>query len=222
MRLLVVICSNGDTRAMDACVAQCRMQSDAVESDGRYSVEITTPSSGQDLLSAWDNDPSSVPELCLWLSRPLDLKEGVLAALLENSEFLRHKALIVASVSDKEGNVLSGGRTRRGRLIQPDPVIPVPCRFYDTEMFFVPGYVIRRLGSSSDLFKKTFYEYAAGSKVIRAEVSRVVAPGVLASVEALPVVSVWNDSSSSFPAKSLALLKEAGSSLIRVIHSLHG
>lgn len=222
MNLQVVICSNGDTRTLESCVSECRMQSDSIESEGKYSVEIVPVLQAQDILSGWDSDPASIPDLCLWLSRPLDLKEGALAALLENSEFLRHKAVIISSVSDKEGNLVYGGRTHRGRIVQPDPVIPVPCRFYDPEMLLVPEYAVRRLNYASDLFKKSFCEYAAGSKVIKAEVSRVVAPGTMATVDTIPSVSVWNDPSSSFLDKSLTLLKQAGSSLIRIIHSIHG
>lgn len=57
----------------------------------------------------------------LWMDSDLRLEEGAFASFFENSFFLRHKAVIAGTVSDLSGNLLSGGRSRHGRLLEPDP-----------------------------------------------------------------------------------------------------
>ena len=221
MKIVVVICASGSDRtALDVCVGECQRQIDPIVSEGEYSFEIVTPADAQSLLSSWHSDPSSAPDLILWLSSPFLIKEGTVLSFIENSEFLGHRALLVGTVTGRSGAIVHGGWSRKGRLVEPDPVIPVPCHTFDPCFLMFPGSILRKLSSPSDIFRNSFYEYAAGSRLVQAGIPRVVAPGIAAVTDIDPVPSVWKDPSRPMLERSFAFLKHSFRDLVCSIHSL--
>ena len=136
-----------------------------------------------------------------WIDHDLMLSDGALASFLENSEFLRHKAVIAGTVSRTDRSLLFGGRGRRGRLIEPDPTIPVPCHYFDMSLVLVPAYALNRLENPSDFFRKSILDYGYGPKVVKAGVARVVAPGIMAKTARRIEVPSWKDPGSSLKGK---------------------
>ena len=86
-----------------------------------------------------------------------------------------------ATVCGPDKAPVFGGRNKRGKLLEPDPVIPVPCAFFDMDFALVPGYAFSCLENPSDMFRERQFDHGYGARAAKAGVKRVVAPGVLAT-----------------------------------------
>ena len=186
------------------CLEECQKQIDAVASEGRYSFSIFLNYEGAAGYQAmWEKAAKEGNELFLWVDQDLMLAEDALASFLENSEFLRHKAIIAGTVASPDRTLLFGGRTRRGRLIEPDPTIPVPCQLFDLSLALIPGYAFSKLENPSDMFHRSFASYGYGHKAAKGGVARVVAPGIPARTTRKIEMSVWRDPDSTLKDKVL-------------------
>ena len=126
--------------ALESTVAECRRQIDLIPSD-EYTFELFV---NPDLDEAWR--AAGERDFYIWLHGLVTPVEGALYSLLDNSSFLGDRALLVGTVQDGEGHIVSGGFSRSRRLMQPDPVIPVACRMFDGLFALVPQAVYRRIG----------------------------------------------------------------------------
>ena len=199
--LITVIPGNDGS---EGCLEECQRQMDSVAAEGRYTFSIFLNSDGPEGYQAvLDKAAEEGNELFIWMDQDLMLSEGALPSLLENSEFLRHKAVITGTVARADKTLLFGGRTRRGRLIDPDPVIPVPCQLFDMSLALVPGYAFSRLENKSEFFHRGMMDYGYGAKVAKAGVARVIAPGIVARTGRKPDIPVWRDPDSTFKDKIL-------------------
>ena len=89
--ILVTIHEGDDGSA--GCLEECQRQVDAVASEGKYTFSIFLNDAGEKGYQAVCEKASKEGvDFFLWLDHDLALEEGMLACLLENSEFLRHKA----------------------------------------------------------------------------------------------------------------------------------
>lgn len=181
MVVRIIVNTEGAPESVSACMDECRRQCDQMVLSEGDSVDILVNPKGSAGCTMWDSDPSKVPDFCLWLGRPVILSENALGALMLNSGFLRHKAIIACSVAGGDGKIVYGGHTKRGKLLEPDPTIPVPCHLYDTAMLFVPRDAFAQVSLPSEIFTQSFFDYACGEKPCRAGVPRVLAPGIMAS-----------------------------------------
>ena len=189
---VIITIPEGDDGAA-GCVEECQRQVDIVSSEGRYSFSIYLNDGEDGYLAAWDKASKDGADFYLWLDHDLSLAEGAIACLLENSEFLRHKAVITGTVSRPDKSLLFGGRTRRGKLIEPDPVIPVPCHLFDMSVALVPDYAFRSLDNPSDFFRKSLWYYGFGKRLSKAGVARMTAPGILAQTARKLSSLSWRD-----------------------------
>ena len=218
--LLVTLVQTGNDGTVP-CLEECQRQIDALAATEGYSFKVFLNHKGASGYQAvWEEASRSEFDFYIWMDSDLRLSEGALASLLENSFFLRHKALIAWTVSDLSGNLLSGGRSRHGRLLRPDPVIPIPCRLYDMALVFVPEYAVRHLENPSDVFHQSLFGYGCGAKVAKAGVPRVIAPGILASTGRKPELPAWKKTDLPFIDRALPLMKAICRELVRVIHSV--
>ena len=189
------------------CLLECQRQVDAVSAEGRYSFDLYLNNEGvEGYQSVWKTASGEDPDLYLWIDQDLLLSEGALVSFLENSEFLRHKAIIAGTVALPDKTLLFGGRTRRGRIVEPDPVIPVPCQLYDMSLVLVPAYAFSRLENPSEFFHQGIMDYGYGSRVAKAGVARVVAPGIAARTNRKIKISVWRNPESTFKDRILWLI----------------
>lgn len=192
------------SRSYDDCLLECQKQVDAVSAEGRYSFDLYLNNEGvEGYQSVWKKASEENPDFLFWIDQDVLLSEGALASFLENSEFLRHKAVIAGTVSRPDKSLLFGGRTRRGKLIEPDPVIPVPCQLYDMSLLLVPVYVFTQLENPADFFRQSLFDYGYGSKVAEAGVARVVAPGIMGRTGRKLEIPVWRNPDYSLKDKIL-------------------
>lgn len=204
--ILVTIHEGNDGSA--GCLEECQRQVDAVASEGKYTFSFFLNDAGEKGYQAVCEKASKEgADFFLWLDHDLVLREGMLSCLLENSEFLRHKAVITGTVSRPDSSLLFGGRTKRGRLIEPDPIIPVPCHVVDLSIALVPEYAFSQLENPSDFFRRGLLNYGYGNRLADAGVARMVAPGVLASTSRDPRIPSWRDPESSVKDKIVWLFR---------------
>jgi hypothetical protein len=219
MRIAVVISvvEGGDR----SCVEDCQRQCEALAASDGHAFETFINNDGAaGYLKQVEAAGIDGFDAFIWLDSDLRLEEGALESFLTNSMFLRHKALIVGTVSDGQGVLVSGGRSRHWRLLQPDPVIPVPCHLYDLAMVFAPKYAVRRLQTPADIFNYGIFEYGSGSRAAAAGVARVIAPGILARAASKAEVPQWKDNAHPLRSKVKAFWKSTNRDIIRILHSV--
>ena len=204
--IIITIMEGDDGSA--GCLEECQRQVDTVAAEGKYSFSIFLNDEGESgYTSAWERASKDGADVFLWIDHDLRLNEGVITGMLENSAFLRHKAVIVGAVSRPDKTLVFGGRTRRGRLVEPDPVIPVPCQLFDMALAFVPQHAFASLENPLDFFRVGLLYYGFGSRLAKAGVARMVAPGVQAvSVRKVEIPS-WKDPESGFKEKLASIIQ---------------
>lgn len=217
---IIITILDGDDRTA-GCLAECQKQMDAIAVEGRYSFSIFLNNEGQEGYQAvWEKASKDGYDFYLWVGYDLRLAEGALACFLENSEFLRHKAVITGTVAGPDRGLLFGGRSRHGRLLEPDKTIPVPCHLYDMALALVPSYAFSRLENPADFFRQSLFDYGYGAKVAKAGVARVIAPGILAQTTRKPEIPVWKNPDNPAMDRARSLLRSIGREIIRILHTV--
>lgn len=146
---------------------------------------------------AWKEAALSECDFYLWIKKGAKLMDHSLAVLLEISYHLRDKAIVTGTVASPDGQILKGGRTRSGKLIQPDPVIPLPCEIFDGDIVLVPHYVYSVLGKMDRKFVHSFGDYDYAVRAQKEEITVAIAPGILALREDDHMFPVWRDGNKS-------------------------
>lgn len=205
------------------CLQNCYQQIDSMKGDGSYEFAVYLVNDGctdgtpeavaesypqthiirgdgslfwnQGMRAAWTAAAADGQDFYLWLNDDTILSEGALATVMETSAFLRHKAIVVGSAVNAKGVLSYGGRTKTGRLVQPDPVIPVSCYTFNGNLVLVPSYVYRILGMLDEHYHHSFGDYDYGVRAYKANLVRVVAPGILCQCDRNPGVPKWRDRS---------------------------
>ena len=204
---IIITIKEGDDGSA-GCLEECQRQVDAIAAEGKYSFSVFLNDEGEGGFAvAWEKADKGGADFFLWIDHDLNLSEGAIACLLENSEFLRHKAVITGTVTRPDKGLVFGGRTRRGRLLEPDPVIPVPCHLFDMSITLVPGYAFSRLENPTDFFREGLLYYGYGKKVVKAGVARMIAPGVLGVTGRNTEIPAWKDPESTLREKAVWLFR---------------
>ncbi len=203
------------------CLEECQRQTEAIAAAGEYSFATFLNDEGAaGYRKLWEKASATGFDFYLWMDSDLRPEEGALTSFFENSMFLRHKAVIAGTVADFSGNLLSGGRSRHRRLLEPDPVIPVPCHLYDMAFTLVPEYAVRHLDDPSDIFRPNLFGYGCGAKVAKAGVARVIAPGILARTAGKPESPAWRNPDLPFGERVASFLRSGNRELVRAMHSI--
>ena len=210
-----------------SCLEECMRQIDSLAADEKYSFSIFLVDDGstdgtseevkrlfptvrlirsegglywnRGMRLAWDTAAKEDFDFYLWLNDDISLKEGALATIMENSERLGHKAIVVGSAQSKDGSLTYGGRTRMEKLVEPEPVLPVPCHTFNGNIVLVPRSAYKVLGNLEEAYHHGFGDYDYGVRAAKKGITRVVAPGRLAECERNPGPEKWRDS--SYPLK---------------------
>jgi len=149
----------------------------------------------QGMRLAWSEAAKEDYDFYLWLNVDTILVEGALAILMETSEYVRHRAIVVGTVKFTSLSLSYGGRTRSGKIVSPDPVIPVPCYTFNGNLVLVPKAVYSVLGNLEERYHHGFGDYDYGARAAKADIPRVVAPGILATCDRDNPIPKWRDSS---------------------------
>ncbi|MGP1620927.1 MAG: glycosyltransferase family 2 protein [Candidatus Cryptobacteroides sp.] len=249
-RIAVLISVYNKKEKVLACLEECYRQFDSMIAEGKYRFTIylhddnSTDGLREDVkekfpetnilrtygkeyinggrLIAWRAAAKENYDFYLWLDCELNLKENAFSVLLDNSAFVRHKAIIVGSVAGpKDGMGLDnispslfktkyGGRNRIFRLIEPDKVLPVVCEIFDGNLVLVPKYAYDIIGMFDPRFPQTFGDYDYALRAKKAGVARLIAPGILATVSTSKPLPVWKNPNVSLKERYKALDNPAG------------
>ena len=207
-----------------ACLDEVFRQADALKADEAYSFSLWMVDDGctdgtaevvrqrypqvhilrggdlywnQGMRLAWEEASRDNPDFYLWINDDTMLREGALATLMETSEFLRHKAIVVGTAAGADGALSYGGRRKSDKIVEPDATIPVPCWTFNGNLVLVPQAAWKVLGNLDPLYRHSYGDYDYGVRAAKAGVTRVVAPGVLADCPRNPGVEPWR--SSAYP-----------------------
>jgi len=164
----------------EAVLEECRRQIAGIPPE-EYTFEMFV---NPDLDEAWR--AAGERDYYIWLHGLVTPTDGAIYSLLDNSSFLGDRALLVGTVRDGEGHIVSGGFGKNRRLIQPDPVIPVACKIFDGLFALIPAAVYRQLGVLGGRYRGQLagFDYAIRGR--RAGFPSVIAPGILCSCPVRP------------------------------------
>jgi len=162
------------------------------------------------LRTAWAEAAKEDFDYYLWLDYDLDMSGDAFSVLLDNSAFLRDRAIVVGSISDTKGKLIYGGRTRYGKLIEPDPVIPVACSIMDGNMVLIPKSVFETLGYMDERYRQYLWDFDYGARAVKADITRVIAPGVLATCRRHKEIPIWRNPKYSLAQRYAAILRPKG------------
>lgn len=206
-----------------ACLRNCLEEIDTFKAEGKYSFSFYMTDDGstdglaeavsrefpevhiikgdgtlfwnRGMIAAWNEAAKEDYDFYMWLNNDTMISPGAFPTLLENSFYLRHKAIVVGSAADSAGKLSYGGRTRKGRIIVPDKEIPIPCDIFNGNLVLVPQSVYRILGTMDPRYSHSFGDYDYGIRALKANITAVVAPGVLAVCDRNPGIPKWRDAS---------------------------
>ncbi len=228
MDVAILITSFNRREKTLVCLLDCYRQIDSMKGDGIYDFAIYLADDGstdgtreavrerfphvrllegnghlywnQGMRLAWNTAAGEKDyDFYLWLNDDISLKDGAIAALLENSSFLAGKAIIVGTAEDSSGALSYGGRTKSLKIITPDETIPVPCYCFNGNLVLVPRHAYKILGNLDPHYHHSFGDYDYGVRAAKAGVTRVVCPGILCRCDRNRGIPKWRDS--SYPVK---------------------
>ena len=159
--------------ATEAVLAECRRQIADIPAD-EYEFELFV---NPDLDEAWR--AAGQRDYYIWLHGLVTPADGAIYALLDNSSFLGDRALLVGTVQDGKGHIVSGGFGKNRRLIQPDPVIPVACKMFDGLFALIPAIVYRHIGVLGGRYRGQLAGFDYAMRARKAGYPSVIAPGIL-------------------------------------------
>ncbi|MCM1176656.1 MAG: glycosyltransferase [Bacteroidales bacterium] len=220
------------------CLRLCYAEIESAKAEGRYSFSIYLTDDGstdglseavmnnfpdvhiingdgtlfwnRGMIAAWDEAAEENYDFYLWMNNDTMPSIGSFAVLLENSFYLGHRAIVVGTAEDSSGVLSYGGRTRGGKLIQPDPEIPVACDIFNGNMVLVPRSVYEVLGTMEPKYSHSFGDFDYGIRAMKDDITAVVAPGVLATCDRNPGIPKWRDPEFPLRERYKALLSPKG------------
>lgn len=145
---------------------EAEAQMDELRATGQYDFSLREEGSG---------------DFDFFLYMPEDVTPSFVSRLMETSAMLRHKAIVVASVADSTGKIIFGGLEKGGKVIIPDPAIPLPCYSFDRMVLLIPKAVENLIGlpESDNRLSMSRYSFRARKE----EITKAVAPGIAAILD---------------------------------------
>lgn len=214
LSIAILISAHGIRQKAISCLDDCLRQIDSLAGEGKYSFQVyfMDDASGDGtyeqvenqfqqvklfrsnqrlflngaLRTLWKHASSENPDFYLWLDARISLADNALSTLLETSTFLSHNAIIAGSICDEKGSVIRGGRTKKGKISEPDPIIPIPTTTFDGNVVLVPRSAFKTLGMTSSKRKEFLGDWEYGLKAFRMDVPRVIAPGIIGTCADIP------------------------------------
>lgn len=149
----------------------------------------------QGMRLAWEEAAKQDYDFYIWANVNTVLKDGAIAAMIENSQYLGNKAIIVGTAVDEDGRLSAGGRTKANKIVVPEPIIPVPCFTINGNFVLVPRYVYKLLGNIDPRYHHSLGDRDYGVRAFKQGITRVVAPGILANYTPDTSIPRWRDAS---------------------------
>ena len=162
------------------------------------------------MIAAWEAAAKEDYDFYLWLNNDTMVSENAFSVLLENSSYLRHRAIVAGTVAGRDGKLSYGGRTKDGRIVPPDKEIPVPCDTFNGNLVLVPRAVYNAAGMLEPRYSHSFGDFDYGVRALKKGINPVVAPGVLAVCDRNGDVPEWRNSSHSLRERYRILMSPKG------------
>lgn len=160
--------------------------------------------------AAWEAAAKGDYDFYLWLNNDTMVSENAFSALLENSSYLRHRAIVVGTAAGSDGTMSYGGRMKDGRMVAPDKEIPVPCDIFNGNLVLVPKAVYEALGMLEPRYSHSFGDFDYGVRARKKGINPVVAPGTLAVCDRNGDLPEWRNSSHSLRERYRILMSPKG------------
>ncbi len=223
MNIAVLIAARNRRETTLNCLRNCASQADFLRADGKYSFDVYLTDDGstdgtpeavavefpevhiirgdgtlywnRGMHTAWTEAAREDYDFYLWLNDDTVLERGAFAVLLENSAYLKHSSIVVGTAVDGKGAYSYGGRTLSGKIVPPDPTIPVVCDIFNGNIVLVPKSVYEVVGMLDPFYCHSFGDYDYGVRAAKAGIAALVAPGVLGTCNRNPGLPKWRDAS---------------------------
>jgi GT2 family glycosyltransferase len=138
------------------------------------------------MLKAWEAaSKASHFDFYLWLNDDTTLFANALAVLLQTSEILEHKSIVVGSTCEESDSttITYGGRTAKGQLIKPIIGEALICTYFNGNIVLIPDFVFN---------KNALGDFDYGLRAKKIGINSYIAPGVLGSCNDHEVrLSTW-------------------------------
>ncbi len=238
MTIAVLIAARNRKEKTLECLRNCGAQADFLRVEGKYSVDVYMTDDGstdgtpeavaaefpevcvirgdgtlywnRGMHAAWTEAAKEDYDFYIWLNDDTVLERGAFAVLLENSAFLGHNSILVGTAVDSNGAYSYGGRTISGRIVPPDPDIPIVCDIFNGNFVLVPKAVYETVGMLDPFYCHSFGDYDYGVRAAKAGVASLVAPGILGKCDRNPGLPKWRDASLSVGERFRALRDPKG------------
>lgn len=135
----------------------------------------------------------------LWLNDDTFINMNAVSTLLNTSELLKNKCIVVGAVCALGNkNLISyGGWKLRNNLLSSKDEIQ-ECDFFNGNIVMIPNYVYNIVGTNDPVFKHALGDFDYGLRAKKLEVKSVVAPGILGECDLHNDFPVWCNPNESF------------------------
>ncbi len=238
LRVAVLIAARNRREKTLACLRNCREQASSLKTAGKFDFSVYLTDDGstdgtseavadrfpdvhiikgdgslywnRGMHAAWTEAAKEDYDFYIWLNDDTVLSQGAFGVLLENSYHLRHNSIVVGTAVDSEGNYSYGGRTKSGKIVPPDPTIPVVCDIFNGNLVLVPKSVFKTVGMMDPFYTHSFGDFDYGIRADKAGIAALVAPGTLGVCDRNPGLPKWRDGAYPIRARFRALNSPKG------------
>lgn len=151
------------------------------------------------MLVAWQKAKETKEyDLYLWINDDTYIYEHTLKVLVETSEHLSNKCIVVGTTC-AVGNphkITYGGRIK-GRLVNPTTKIN-PCDYFNGNIVLIPHYVFKRVGMNDPVFHHALGDFDYGLRAKKMGIRSFVAPSILGECDVHDCLPTWCDPQKTF------------------------
>lgn len=147
----------------------------------------------------------------LWLNDDTFLEEQAILTLLNTSEDLHHKSIVVGSTSAFINTevVTYGGRCKTKGLLTPQTEV-IACDYFNGNIVLIPKIVYKKVGTNDPVFHHALGDFDYGLRAAKLGVKSFVAPGFLGKCDVHTNLATWCNPTKSFKQRWMAFRSPLG------------
>jgi GT2 family glycosyltransferase len=133
----------------------------------------------------------------LWLNDDTLLFQEALTIMLNYSQIVENKRIIVGATCSKNGNPTYGGYIYREKRIQPNGEWQV-CDYFNGNIVLVPRFIYNLLGNLENRFRHYLGDIDYGMRASKLGFKHILSPNYLGICEAHEADPIWRNPSYPF------------------------